>query len=332
MPDSQADTGSKDVLEVRDLKKYFAVRRGILSRIVGHVLAVDGVSFDIRRCETLGLVGESGCGKTTVGKTVLRLLKPTAGTITLNSRDISHLSAAELQPFRSQMQMIFQDPFSSLNPRMSAGGIIGEPLENYGLAKGADKKARVCDLLNRVGLAPEHFDKRPHEFSGGQRQRVGIARALALNPSLVVADEPVSALDVSVQAQVLNLLLNLQEDFQLAYLFISHDLAVVKYISHRIAVMYLGKIVELTGTKTLFRKPLHPYTEALLGAVPVPNPETPRQEVILEGDVPSPLNPPKGCRFNTRCPLVFDRCRREEPKFTEVGTDHWGACHLRGFV
>jgi oligopeptide transport system ATP-binding protein len=330
MSETRTDTGSDQVLDVCELKKYFAVRRGIFSRIAGQVQAVDRVSFGIGRCETLGLVGESGCGKTTVGKTVLRLLKPTAGTIKLNSRDISLLSAAELQPFRSQMQMIFQDPFSSLNPRMSAGEIIGEPLENYGLAKGAEKRERVYDLLNRVGLAPEHFQKRPHEFSGGQRQRVGIARALALNPSLVVADEPVSALDVSVQAQVLNLLLDLQGEFRLAYLFISHDLAVVKYISHRIAVMYLGKIVELTDTKTLFRKPLHPYTEALLGAVPIPNPETPRQNIVLEGDVPSPLNPPKGCRFNTRCPLVFDRCHREEPKFVEVGADHWVACHLRG--
>ena len=331
MPDAGSNTAvdtNEQILEVTDLKKYFPIRKGILSRTVGNVLAVDGLSFSIQQSETLGLVGESGCGKTTVGKTIMRLIEPTAGKIRLKSEDITHLTGDQLRPARREMQMIFQDPYSSLNPRMSAGEIVAEPLENYGLAKGRQKKERVAALLNRVGFRSEHIAKHPHEFSGGQRQRIGIARALALNPSLVVADEPVSALDVSIQAQVINLLMDLQKEFNLTYLFISHDLAVVKHISHRIAVMYLGKIVELTDKKALFSTPLHPYTEALLDAIPVPNPQIENQTILLEGDVPSPIDPPAGCRFHTRCPRVLKRCRSEEPLFREIQPGHSVACHL----
>ena len=324
-----ADLSGEEILAVANLKKYFPVRGGIMLRTIGHVLAVDGVSFNIRRGQTLGLVGESGCGKTTVGKTVLKLLAPTAGEIRLKSRDITHLEGSELRSVRREMQMIFQDPYSSLNPRMSARDIVAEPMENFGLARGREKKNRAAALLERVGFRAGQMAKRPHEFSGGQRQRIGIARALALNPSLIVADEPVSALDVSIQAQVINLLVDLQNEFNLAYLFISHDLAVVKHISHRIAVMYLGKVVELADKKDLFAAPLHPYTEALLGAVPIPNPRTDRKVIILEGDIPSPITPPPGCRFHTRCPYVFDRCPLEEPPLIEVTTRHWAACHLR---
>jgi oligopeptide/dipeptide ABC transporter ATP-binding protein len=331
MPDAGSNTAvdtNEQILEVTDLKKYFPIRKGILSRTVGNVLAVDGLSFSIQQGETLGLVGESGCGKTTVGKTIMRLIEPTAGKIRLKSEDITHLTGEQLRPARREMQMIFQDPYSSLNPRMSAGEIVAEPLENYGLAKGRQKKERVAALLNRVGFRREHIAKHPHEFSGGQRQRIGIARALALNPSLVVADEPVSALDVSIQAQVINLLMDLQKEFNLTYLFISHDLAVVKHISHRIAVMYLGKIVELTDKKALFSTPLHPYTEALLDAIPVPDPQVENQTILLEGDVPSPIDPPAGCRFHTRCPRVHKRCRSEEPLFREIQSGHFVACHL----
>jgi peptide/nickel transport system ATP-binding protein/oligopeptide transport system ATP-binding protein len=324
-----ADVRGEEILAVSNLKKYFPIRGGILLRTIGHVLAVDGVSFKIRRGETLGLVGESGCGKTTVGKTVLRLMPPTAGDIRLKSRDITHLDGAELRSVRREMQMIFQDPYSSLNPRMSARDIVAEPMENYGLAKGKEKNERAAALLERVGFRAGQMAKRPHEFSGGQRQRIGIARALALNPSLIVADEPVSALDVSIQAQVINLLMDLQTEFNLAYLFISHDLAVVKHISHRIAVMYLGKIVELADKKALFAASLHPYTEALLGAVPIPNPRADRKVIILDGDIPSPITPPPGCRFHTRCPYVFDRCRVEEPLLIDARPGHWVACHLR---
>lgn len=329
LTETRASNHSDPILEVKDLKKYFPIRGGILSRIIGQVLAVDGVSFSIHGGETLGLVGESGCGKTTVGKTVLKLIKPTAGEIRLKSKDITQLSGSELRSARREMQMIFQDPYSSLNPRMSAGEIVGEPLENYGIAKGREKKERAEALLNRVGFRREHIAKHPHEFSGGQRQRIGIARAVALNPSLIVADEPVSALDVSIQAQVINIMMDLQEEYRLTYLFISHDLAVVKHISHRIAVMYVGKIVELAAKETLFATPLHPYTEALLSAVPIPNPKAERESIILEGDVPSPINPPSGCRFHTRCPYVEDRCRMQEPPFKEVQQGHSVACHLR---
>jgi len=329
LTETRASNHSDPILEVKDLKKYFPIRGGILSRIIGQVLAVDGVSFSIHGGETLGLVGESGCGKTTVGKTVLKLIEPTAGEIRLKSKDITQLSGSELRSARREMQMIFQDPYSSLNPRMSAGEIVGEPLENYGIAKGRERKERAEALLNRVGFRREHIAKHPHEFSGGQRQRIGIARAVALNPSLIVADEPVSALDVSIQAQVINIMMDLQEEYRLTYLFISHDLAVVKHISHRIAVMYVGKIVELAAKETLFATPLHPYTEALLSAVPIPNPKAERESIILEGDVPSPINPPSGCRFHTRCPYVEERCRSQEPPFKKVQQGHSVACHLR---
>jgi len=332
MPEALTETRASNhavpILEVKDLKKYFPIRGGILLRIVGQVLAVDGVSFSIHGGETLGLVGESGCGKTTVGKTVLKLIEPTAGEIRLKSKDITQLSGSELRSARREMQMIFQDPYSSLNPRMSAGEIVGEPFENYGIAKGREKKERAEALLNRVGFRREHIAKHPHEFSGGQRQRIGIARAVALNPSLIVADEPVSALDVSIQAQVINIMMDLQEEYRLTYLFISHDLAVVKHISHRIAVMYVGKIVELAAKETLFATPLHPYTEALLSAVPIPNPKAERESIILEGDVPSPINPPRGCHFHTRCPHVEEQCRSREPLFKEVQQGHSVACHM----
>ncbi|MGH6902472.1 MAG: ABC transporter ATP-binding protein [Geminicoccaceae bacterium] len=321
--------GGAPVLEVAGLKKYFPVHRGVLARVVGQVRAVDGVSFTIEQGEILCLVGESGCGKSTVGRAIARLLEPTEGRITLRGQDITHLDQGAMRPHRRELQIVFQDPYSSLNPRLTAGAIIGEPLENYGIAAGRAKRERVVQLLERVGLRPDAMVRYPYEFSGGQRQRLGIARALALNPSLIVADEPVSALDVSVQAQVLNLLIDLQEELNLAYLFISHDLAVVEHIGHRIAVMYLGRIVELADKEALFTRPLHPYTEALLAAAPVPDPRARRDKLIIEGDVPSPINPPKGCHFHTRCPYAEARCRIEEPPLREVAPRHWAACHLR---
>jgi peptide/nickel transport system ATP-binding protein len=317
------------LLEVRDLKKHFPIRKGVLSRTVGYVYAVDGISFHIKKGETLGLVGESGCGKSTAGKTVLKLIEPTSGSIKVWGEDITGLDKSHMRPYRREMQIIFQDPYSSLNPRMSAGSIVGEPLTIHRIAAGREKEERVAALFERVGLRPEHMAKYPHEFSGGQRQRIGIARALALNPSLIIGDEPVSALDVSIQAQVINLLIDLQEEYQLSYLFIAHDLAVVEHISHRIAVMYLGKIVEMTDKRTLFDTPLHPYTEALLSAVPIPDPRIKRgKRIILHGDVPSPINPPPGCHFHTRCPYAFDRCKVEVPPLREVQPGHWTACHL----
>jgi oligopeptide/dipeptide ABC transporter ATP-binding protein len=318
------------VLEVDGLKKHFPVKKGVIRRTVGHVYAVDGVSFRVGEGETLGLVGESGCGKSTVARTVLRLLEPTAGTIRLSGHDITRLTKAELRPHRREMQIIFQDPFSSLNPRMSAGDIVGEPLLVHGLAHGKGKAERVAELFEQVGLSPAQMKSFPHEFSGGQRQRVSIARALALNPKLIVADEPVSALDVSIQAQVINLMMDLQREKKLSYLFIAHGLAVVEHISHRIAVMYLGKIVEYADKATLFREPLHPYTEALLSAVPVPNPRLKRAKRHLAGDVPSPVNPPPGCPFHTRCTYAEARCRTDVPPLREVGPGHWVSCHLRG--
>jgi peptide/nickel transport system ATP-binding protein len=319
----------RNILEVEDLKTYFPVRKGLLRRTVGQVHAVDGVSFVIGAGETLGLVGESGCGKTTVGRSVLRLIEPTAGVIRLGGRDITRLGRAELRPFRREMQIIFQDPFSSLNPRMRAGDIVGEPLKVHGAVPAAERRERVAALFARVGLSKAQMDNYPHQFSGGQRQRIGVARALALNPKLIVGDEPVSALDVSIQAQVINLLTDLQRELGLAYLFISHNLAVVEHISHRIAVMYLGRIVEHTDRETLFRKPLHPYTEALLAAVPVPDPAARRAKRVLQGDVPSPLHPPAGCHFHTRCPYAEARCRAESPRLREIEPGHYVACHLR---
>jgi len=317
------------VLEVAGLSKHFPVRKGLLRRTVGHVYAVDDVSFTIGAGETLGLVGESGCGKTTVGRVILRLIEPTAGTIRLDGRDVTHLGKLEMRPFRREMQIIFQDPFSSLNPRKRAGDIVGEPLKVHGVLAKDARREKVAALFERVGLRRAQMDNFPHQFSGGQRQRIGVARALALNPKLIIGDEPVSALDVSIQAQVINLLMDLQRELKLSYLFISHNLAVVEHISHRIAVMYLGRIVEYTDKTTLFTRPLHPYTEALLAAVPVPDPAIKRTKLVVQGDVPSPLNPPPGCRFHTRCPYAVARCKVDVPLLREVEPGHHVACHLR---
>ena len=320
--------GNETVLDVVALKKHFPVKKGLLRRTVGHVYAVDGVSFSINEGETLGLVGESGCGKSTVARTVLRLIEPTAGSILLDGKDVTRLGKTAMRPYRRQMQMIFQDPFSSLNPRMSAGDIVGEPLGVHGIAHGRERERTVASLFDQVGLRRSQMRAFPHEFSGGQRQRISIARALALNPRLIVADEPVSALDVSIQAQVINLMMDLQREKRLSYLFIAHDLAVVEHISHRIAVMYLGRIVEYADKKTLFTRPKHPYTQALLSAVPVPNPKLRREKRLLQGDVPSPINPPKGCTFHTRCPYAEERCRKEVPALKEIAPGHGVSCHL----
>ena len=330
MPDAMAPgTPAPPVLEVRDLKKHFPIRKGLLRRAAGHVFAVDGVSFTIAEGETLGLVGESGCGKSTVGRTVLRLIDPTSGSIHVGGQDISRLPRKALRPWRRQMQIIFQDPFSSLNPRMTAGEIVGEPLLVHGAHATAARRDAVAALFERVGLRRAQMDSYPHQFSGGQRQRIGIARALALNPRLIIGDEPVSALDVSIQAQVINLLMDLQRERRLSYLFISHNLAVVEHISHRIAVMYLGRIVEHTDKNTLFTNPQHPYTEALLSAVPVPDPAIKRKKLVVQGDVPSPVKPPPGCHFHPRCPYAVDRCRIEAPALREIAPGHLAACHLR---
>ena len=317
------------VLEVKDLKKHFPVRKGLLRRTVGQVYAVDGISFSIGEGETLGLVGESGCGKSTAGRAVLRLIEPTSGKVAMTGQDITHLSKKDLRPYRRQMQIVFQDPFSSLNPRMTAGDIVGEPLFVHGIARGKERREQVAALFERVGLRPAQMANFPHQFSGGQRQRIGIARALALGPKLIVGDEPVSALDVSIQAQVINLLQDLQRERKLSYLFISHNLAVVEHISHRIAVMYLGRIVEYADTRSIFVRPQHPYTEALLSAVPVPDPRVKREKRLLQGDVPSPVNPPAGCHFHTRCPYAVARCKVEAPSLREIAPGHHVSCHLR---
>jgi oligopeptide/dipeptide ABC transporter ATP-binding protein len=317
------------VLEVKDLKKHFPVKKGLLRRTVGHVYAVDGISFTVGEGETLGLVGESGCGKSTAGRAILRLIEPTSGVVKMQGQDISGLSKKELRPFRKQAQIIFQDPFSSLNPRMTAGDIVGEPLLVHGVANKKERNEQVAALFDRVGLRPAQMANFPHQFSGGQRQRICIARALALGPKLIVGDEPVSALDVSIQAQVINLLQDLQRERRLSYLFISHNLAVVEHISHRIAVMYLGRIVEYATTKQIFTNGQHPYTEALLSAVPVPDPAIKRKKLVLQGDVPSPVNPPSGCHFHTRCPYAVARCRVETPLLREIAPGHHVSCHLR---
>jgi oligopeptide transport system ATP-binding protein len=331
----QSDTKSKNnkevILQVTDLKKHFPITSGIIvQRQVGAVRAVDGVSFNVYKGETLGLVGESGCGKSTTGRTILQLYRPTSGSVVFEGKELSTMKGEELRRMRQRMQIIFQDPYASLNPRMTVGNIVSEPLRIHKLKQGAELREYVESLLERVGLNPYYINRYPHEFSGGQRQRIGIARALALSPSFIVADEPISALDVSIQAQVVNLLEDLQSEMNLTYLFIAHDLSMVRHICDRVAVMYLGKIVELAETDELYDNPLHPYTQSLLSAVPVPDPdvEEKRQRVILKGDLPSPANPPQGCNFNTRCPVSFDLCYNPpDPELIEVRPGHWVACH-----
>ncbi|BBB90816.1 MAG TPA: ABC transporter ATP-binding protein [Methylomusa anaerophila] len=321
-------SAAQDLLVVNNLKKYFPIHGGLLGRTVGHVRAVDDVSFTVKKGETLGLVGESGCGKSTTGLLVLRLLEMTGGEVLFAGQDVAGLNRSQLKTFRRQAQIVFQDPYASLNPRMPVGDIIAEPMTLHGIAAGPERTRRVEKLLRLVGLGPQHAGRYPHEFSGGQRQRIGIARALAVQPKLVVCDEPVSALDVSIQSQILNLLVELQQEMGLTYLFIAHGLNVIKHISDRIGVMYLGKIVELADGNELIQNPLHPYTRTLLSAIPVPDPGAKRKRIILQGDVPSPANPPAGCRFHTRCPECMDICSKEEPAFREVGPERFVACHL----
>jgi oligopeptide/dipeptide ABC transporter ATP-binding protein len=317
------------LIELRHVKKYFPIKKGLLQREVARVHAVDDVSFAVREGETLGLVGESGCGKSTLGRTIVRLLEPTAGEIIFRGEQIEAMGPRRLRPLRREMQMVFQDPYASLNPRKRVGSIIGDPLKIHSIGDKSERKATVEQLLETVGLSPEHYNRFPHEFSGGQRQRIGIARALALRPKLIVADEPVSALDVSIQSQMLNLLEDLQNEFHLTYIFIAHDLGVVRHVSNRIAVMYLGKLVELSPAEELYTRPIMPYTEALLSAVPIPDPDLARQRarIVLEGDVPSPINPPSGCRFHPRCRYATQVCREVEPPLTDYGNGHLAACH-----
>ncbi len=316
------------LLDVRNLRKHYSLGGGFLNRNRAVLLAVDGISFSIKAGETLGIVGESGCGKTTAGKCILRLIEPTGGEVHFEGRDIVRASHKDMREIRKRIQFIFQDPYSSLNPRMKVGQIVGEPLVIHGVCSGREKRRRVEELIDCVGLSAEAYGRYPHEFSGGQRQRIGIARALALNPKLVICDEPVSALDVSIQSQVLNLMLHLQRELGITYLFISHGLAAVKHISSRVGAMYLGKLVELAPTERLYAHPMHPYTQALLSAIPAPDPEIQRDKIILEGDVPSPVDPPSGCRFHTRCSHVLPVCRLEEPRWRDVGEGHFVACHL----
>ena len=337
LTETEATKGQPDViLRVEDVKKYFPVHRGFLQRTIGYIQAVDGVSFDVHRGETLGLVGESGCGKSTLGRTVLRLIEPTDGKILFEGKDITKLPKRSLKPYRAELQMVFQDPIGSLNPRMSVGDIVGEGLLVHRMGNRKQREKIVQETLGQVGLRPEYTNRFPHEFSGGQRQRIGIARALALRPKLIVADEPVSALDVSIQSQVLNLLVDLKREFGLTYIFVAHNLAVVAYISDRIAVMYLGKVVELAETNELYQEPLHPYTRVLLSAIPKPDPAQRMQRVPVQGDVPSPFNPPSGCHFRTRCPLARAKgtqegiCAELEPPLTEHRPGHWAACHFAG--
>ena len=328
--DERPPSNSEPLVRVVGLTKYFPIRQGLLfQRVTGQVQAVDGLSFEIARGETLGLVGESGSGKTTIGRTILRLYPPTAGRVLFDGIDVQTLRGKALRRARRRMQMIFQDPYASLNPRMNVGAIVGAPLAIHGEARGREKEERVAELLRLVGLNPGLANRYPHEFSGGQRQRIGVARALALSPDFIVCDEPIAALDVSIQAQVINLLQDLQEQFGLTYLFIAHDLSMVRHISNRVAVMYLGKIVELTGRENLYANPLHPYTQALLSAVPIPDPvtEQSRVRIILPGDVPSPAHPPQGCVFNTRCPVAYEPCFEVPPEYREVQPGHWVACH-----
>ena len=328
-PAASPVTGS-ELLVVDGVKKHFPITRGIIfQKEIASVKAVDGVSFSIKPGETLGIVGESGCGKSTLARCIIRLLETTDGTITFEGRDITHLSRPAMRPIRREMTMIFQDPYASLNPRHRVGQIVGDPLRLHGLASGEELKRNVNELLERVGLGPEHYNRYPHEFSGGQRQRIGIARALALRPRLIIADEPVSALDVSIQAQIINLLEDLQDDFKLTYIFVAHDLGVIRQVSDRIAVMYLGKIVELGPADEVYSNPIHPYTLSLLSALPIPDPRAnaEREPLVLEGDLPSPANPPSGCRFHTRCPYATEICSEVEPELVNYGGDHWAACH-----
>lgn len=318
----------KELVRVNKLKKYFPIKSGIFSQVSNYVKAIDGVDIGVLEGETVGLVGESGCGKTTFGKTVIKLIEPTEGTICFNELDITHFDSGQMRPLRRNMQIIFQDPYGSLNPRMKVENIVGEGLLIHEIVPEKNRREEIKRLLETVGLREDMVLRYPHEFSGGQRQRIAIARALAVKPSFIVCDEPVSALDVSVQAQIINLFLKLQEEFKLTYLFISHDLRIVKHISDRVAVMYLGKIVELSESEELYKNPLHPYTQVLLSAVPVPNPEMKRKRIILSGDIPSPIDPPSGCRFHTRCPIAIEKCSKEEPILRDVGGGHLVACHL----